>query len=166
MFHHISIAANEPFRVAKVLAELTGGQFYEFPITPGAYMVIVKDDYSSGIEVLPQNTAWLPGEEEAEPRPVEALPRFYPIHAALSVPVSRETIEAVGTREGWLVRQCDGPLGRSLDHRGPFQVIEVWVENSFMLELLTQDMTAAYLNFMQPESYSAFLAEVAATAAV
>jgi hypothetical protein len=78
--------------------------------------------------VLPQNTAWLPGEEEAEPRPVEALPRFYPIHAALSVPVSRETIEAVGTREGWLVRQCD---------RGPFQVIEVWVENSFMLELLT-----------------------------
>jgi hypothetical protein len=33
MFHHISIAANEPFRVAKVLAELTGGQFYEFPIT-------------------------------------------------------------------------------------------------------------------------------------
>lgn len=157
MFHHISIAATEPFRVAKVLAELTDGRFYEFPITPGAYMVIINDDYGSGIEVLPQNTAWIPGEVEAEPRSVENLPRFYPIHAALSVPVSRDPIEAAGMREGWLVRCCD---------RGLFQVIELWIENSFMLELLPADMTEAYLNFMQPAAYSAFLAEIATTAAV
>jgi hypothetical protein len=153
MFHHISIAAENPFRVSKVIAELTGGQFFEFPVAPGAYMVTFKDRYGSGIEVLPNNTVWMAGETEAEVQPKE-LPRFSATHAALSVSVSRETIEAIGAREGWLVRWCD---------RGRFQVIELWIENQFMLELLTADMTADYIQFMQPESYSAFLAEVAAT---
>jgi len=153
MFHHISIGAENPFRVAKVIAELTGGKFFEFPVAPGAYMVTFQDQYGSGIEVMPQDTIWFPGEVEAEAKPGEPLPRLGSVHAALSVSVSRETIEAIGNREGWLVRWCD---------RGPFQVIELWIENHFMLELLTADMTANYIHFMQPEVYSAFLAEVAA----
>lgn len=154
MFHHISIGVENPFRVAKVMAELTGGKFFEFPVAPGAYMVTFQDQYGSGIEVMPQNTVWLPGEVEAEAKPGEPLSRLGSVHAALSVSVSRETIEAVGNREGWLVRWCD---------RGPFQVIEFWIENRFMLELLTSDMTADYIHFMQPEVYANFLAEVAAT---
>jgi hypothetical protein len=152
MFHHISIAAKEPLRVARVLAELTGGQFFEFPVSPGAYMVTFDDGQGSGIEVLPQDTVWMAGEVEAEARPA-TLPRFSATHAALSVAVSRDMIEAIGQREGWLVRWCD---------RGPFRVIELWLENSFMLELLTSDMTADYIHFMKPEVYSHFLAAVAA----
>jgi len=153
MFHHISIAAENPFRVAKVMAELTGGKFFEFPVAPGAYMVTLDDPYGSGLEILPQDTVWVAGEIEAEARPGEAVSRLGSVHAALSVSVSRETIEAIGDREGWLVRWCD---------RGPFQVIELWIENRFMLELLTADMTAHYIHFMKPETYSAFLSEVAA----
>lgn len=154
MLHHISIAAENPFRVSKVLAELTGGQFFEFPISPGAYMVIFDDAYGSGIEVLAKDTIWFAGEVEAQTKPADSPMRFSSTHAALSVSISRETIETIGIREGWLVRFCD---------RGLFQVIELWLENSFMLELLTPEMMANYLNFMKPEVYSNFLAEVAAT---
>jgi hypothetical protein len=79
---------------------------------------------------------------------VAELPQYAPVHAALSVPVSRETVEALGRREGWLVRYCD---------RGPFQVIELWMENTLLFELIPQEMTANYLTFMQPAAYAAFL---------
>ncbi|MGC1310170.1 MAG: hypothetical protein WA885_23320 [Phormidesmis sp.] len=146
MFHHISIAAENPFRVAKVMAELAGGQFFEFPVTPGAYMVTFQDEYGSGIEVLPKDTAWTPGAVEAEAQARE-LSRFSATHAALSVAISQEAIEAIGAREGWLVRWCD---------RGPFRVMELWIENNFLLELLTGDMTADYINAMKPEAYASF----------
>ena len=152
MFHHISIGAENPQNVAQVLAELTGGRFFEFPVSPGAYMVTFDDGQGSGIEVLPQNTVWMAGEVEAEARPAD-LQRFSATHAALSVHTSFETIEAIGQREGWLVRLCD---------RGPFRVVELWIENHFMLELLTSAMTADYIHFMKPEVYANFLAEVTA----
>lgn len=155
MFHHISIAAKNPQKVAQVLAEITGGQFFEFPVSPGAYMVTFDDGQGSGIEVLPQGTVWMAGAVEAEARPAE-LPRFSATHAALSVSISRDVIEEIGRREGWLVRLCD---------RGPFRVIELWIENHFMLELLTSDMTADYIHFMKPEVYSNFLADMAAASA-
>jgi len=99
MLHHISIATDNPFRVSKVLCELTGGQFFEFPISPGAYMVIFGDDYGSGIEVLPKDTIWFAGEVEAQTKPADLLMRLSSTHAALSVSVSRETIEAIGLRD-------------------------------------------------------------------
>jgi hypothetical protein len=152
MLHHISIAVANPFRVAKVLSELVSGQFFEFPIYPGAYIVVMGDPYGSALEILPQKTAWMPNEVDAEVRPMEALPSFSDTHVALSVTTSRETIEAIGNQEGWLVRWCD---------RGPFQLMELWVENRFMIELLTPEMTPAYLNFMQPDAYAAFLTKMA-----
>lgn len=148
MLHHVSIAVEQPSRVAKVLAELLNGQFFEFPVYAGAYVAIAGDIHGTAIEVLPKNSIWVPGLIEAEIKPAENMPQFASVHAALSVPVSRETIEDVGLREGWLVRYCD---------RGPFQVIELWVENSVMIELITRDITANYLAFMQPDAYAAFL---------
>ncbi len=155
MFHYISMAAENPFRVAKVMAELTRGQFFEYPVTPGAYRVTFQDEYGSGIEVLPKDTVWTPGVTEAETQATE-LSRFSATRAALSVTISQEAIEAIGAREGWLVRRCDGPRGRFLDHRGRFQVMELWIENNFMLELLTHDMRADYINFMKPDAYASF----------
>ncbi len=152
MLHHISIAVENPFRVAKVLGELTGGQFFEFPVTPGAYMVILNDAYGSALEILPKASVWMTGEAGAEIHTAELIPRFGAVHAALSVPVSRTTIETIAAREGWHVQWGD---------RGPFQVIELWIENCFMLELLTSEMTKAYLEFMKPSNYAAFLGEIA-----
>ena len=74
----------------------------------------------------------MPGAVEAETQASE-LSRFSATRAALSVAMSQEAIKAIGAREGWLVRWCD---------RGPFQVMELWIESNFLLELLTHDTIA------------------------
>ncbi len=151
MIHHISIPASDPYRVARVLAELTHGHCFEFPITPGAFMVNFGDDHGSALEIIPADRVWLPGADEVEVGSAEPAGACSGFHVALSVPVSRERIEEVGVREGWLVRACD---------RGPFQLVELWVENRFMVELLTASMTPAYLDFMKPEACASWLEEV------
>ncbi len=42
MLRHIIFAAN-PSRVAKVLAELMNGQFFEFPLFHNAYIAIAEN---------------------------------------------------------------------------------------------------------------------------
>ena len=151
MIHHCSLPALDPYRVARVLAELTGGRCFEFPIAPGAWMVIFGDRHGSALEILPATSLWRPGEHEVEVGAAEGPQGCSAFHLFLSVPVSRERIEEVGLQEGWLVRSCD---------RGPFQLIELWVENRFMVELVTAEQLPPYLAFMEPDSYGAWLHQV------
>lgn len=147
MFHHISIAVNHPLQVANVLAEVLQGSCFPFPPHPGSYMVIVDDGYGTGIELYPADTQLIPEPEQVGFASGQAQ-IFTSVHAALSVSVSQEQITRIADREGWLVRLCD---------RGPFKVFEFWVENKFMLELLTPEMAKDYLQFAQTDSYKAFL---------
>ncbi|HIK16495.1 MAG TPA: hypothetical protein IGS53_14600 [Leptolyngbyaceae cyanobacterium M33_DOE_097] len=154
MLHHLSVSAANPRHVAQVFAELMQGQSFEFPVVSGAYIAVAGDAFGTAIEVLPHKAVWVPGDLEAEGRIVETRPQFAAVHAALSVPVSRETVEEIGKREGWLVRYCD---------RGPFQLMELWLENTLMVELLTQEMIPNYLEFLQPHVYEAFLKDAMAS---
>jgi hypothetical protein len=64
--------------------------------------------------------------------------------AAISVTKTQEEIEEIGKREGWRVVRCN--------RESFFDVIEFWLENQVMLELLTPEMTAQYLTATQPEN--------------
>jgi len=154
MLHHLSVSAANPRHVAQVIAELMQGQSFEFPVVLGAYIAIAGDAFGTAIEVLPHSLVWMPGAIEAEAETVATMPKFAAVHAAVSVPVSRATVEAIGQREGWLVRYCD---------RGPFQLMELWVENTLMIELLTQEMVPNYLECLQPQVYAAFLKQAMAS---
>ncbi|GAB4377328.1 MAG: hypothetical protein Kow00121_26420 [Elainellaceae cyanobacterium] len=153
MIHHISIAAQHPLHVAEVLAEIWRGQAAPFPPHPGSFMVMALDEFGTLIEVYPAGTELTPGANEAEfshnatPSPYQAT------HAAVSVPASREEIEQIGAREGWTVRYCS--------REGFFDVIEFWIENTLMIELLTPQMAAKYIAFMQPEHLAQVLADLA-----
>ena len=53
MLHHISIPVCDPYRVARVPAKASNGQFFEFPVTPGTYRVNFGDDHGSALEIIP-----------------------------------------------------------------------------------------------------------------
>lgn len=143
MIHHVSIPARNPEHVARVLAELLGGYAGPFigPI-PGAWVVYQEDDVGSGIEVYDERTSLLPGDGDemcaihfGEPARAAAF------HALISVKADRDRIERIGAREGWRTRHFwRGPKGVRL-----FELYELWVENRVMLELVTEDMLAAYV---------------------
>jgi len=63
-------------------------------------------------------------------------PGYVPTHFALSVQRSQEEIAVIGKREGWLCRRND---------RAQFPVIELWIENVVLCELLPPDFAREYL---------------------
>lgn len=157
MLHHISLAAKDPLHVAQVLAEVWHGRCFEFSPHPGSYFVCPFDDHGSAIEIYPLGTEIVPGLNNESlsfaqsPRSVE----FTAVHAAVSVPTSLEKIQQIGAREGWRTVVCD---------RGPFHVIEFWVENWLMLELLPPAFASEYLNFARSQVVEQVFVEVAPVA--
>lgn len=152
MIHHISIAAKDPRRVARVIAELWQSEALPFPPVPGGYIVIADDAHGTAIEVSPLGTELVPGardEEEAQPRMNAGASAFTATHAALSVPVSAERVKEIAAREGWRA----GTFWRG----GIFQVIEFWVEGRLLLELLSPDMVQLYLDSLTTSNYIKFL---------
>ncbi|WP_250123995.1 hypothetical protein [Chroococcidiopsis sp. CCMEE 29] len=149
MLHHISVAVDNPLHVAKVLSEVWNGKFFPFPPHPGSYIVLAGDQHGTAIELYPAATELIPGESEVEFSQTSFPRHFTGIHAAISVPISQKKIEEIGGREGWIVLLCN---------RGPFQVVEFWVENKLMLEFLPPALTPQYLTFMQPQNFEQLFA--------
>jgi hypothetical protein len=149
MIHHISIAVDNPLHVAEILSQVWKGKLFPFPPHPGSYMVLAQDEYGTAIELYPMGTNLIPGELAGEFAKSNQVSQFVPFHAAISIPASLEEMQEIGMREGWLVKKCD---------RGPFHVVEFWIENKLMLEFLTPEFAREYLEFAQPQNYEAFFA--------
>ena len=154
MIHHISIPARDPKHVAGVLAELMNGRAYPFPgPIPGSHMAVAGDQHGTLIEVYPEGMTLEP-EGIAQHRPEQRLQRG-PCHVLLSTPLSREQVEEIGRREKWTTLFC----GRGPDHQKPlFHLIEVWVEDHFLLEIVPQSMIGAYENLVQFEALDKMMA--------
>jgi hypothetical protein len=149
MIHHISISARDPRHVAEVLAELWQGYAMPFPPFPGSYITLPGDAYGTAIEVAPLGTELRPGDEghEVQPAHNDGASPYTATHAALSVPVSEDRIKDVAARAGWRAETFS---------RGPFSVVEVWVENRLLIELLPPSMQGEYLAALTPENFAAF----------
>jgi hypothetical protein len=155
MIHHISIPARDPVAVARVLAELIGGRAYRFPgPLPGATMALSEDSHRTMIEIYPESAVLVPGEgdEQVTFARSEAKPSHLAFHALLSVPHDRSTVERIGQAAGWRTRF----FGRAAPGRPPvFHVVEFWVENRVMLEIVPADMIGVYDSHMQVERMNA-----------
>lgn len=149
MIHHISVAARDPRHVAEVLAEIWGGHSFPFPPVPGGFIAIPGDTLGTAIEVTPLGDELVPGGDgvEAQARRNENASDYTATHAALSVPMSEDRIKEIAAREGW--------RAETFSRGGVFRVVEFWVENRLLLELLTPAMQGEYLDSMTPEKYAA-----------
>jgi catechol 2,3-dioxygenase-like lactoylglutathione lyase family enzyme len=158
MIHHLSIAARDPEHAAAVLAELMGGVAVPFPPNPGSFFALQLDEHGSGVEVHPAGLELRPngsagGSFARQPQPGRG---YSPTHFALSVAAAADTVEAVARREGWQCFRCD---------RGPFHVIEVWVENETMVEILPPEFAREYLAFTRPDKVRQAMAAAGSSAA-
>ncbi|MBV9826002.1 MAG: hypothetical protein JO001_10025 [Alphaproteobacteria bacterium] len=148
MIHHVSIPAREPERVAQVLAELMGGKCFPFGPLEGAYMAASGDEHGTMIEVYPdQSTLDIPrNDDQVVFGKNAAPPQTWPFHVLLSVPREPAEIEAIGAREGWRAKT----FGRGMQGQKPFfHVIEFWVENRLMLEIVSPAMAQEYEDFLK-----------------
>ena len=158
MINHISIAVNEPERVAKVLAEIWDGMVFPFPPAPNSFFVLANDGRGTAVEVTPAGTVLVPGEglpdeydieaptEEFESKFVQSefKPTYVATHLNINTKKSIGEIREIAKREGWRVLVCNRG-------EGLFQLVEVWIENTFMLEVMTPEQTARYVEITSPE---------------
>jgi hypothetical protein len=151
MIHHISIPAKDPQHVARVIAELWQTEALPFPPVPGGFIVIADDEHGTAIEVTPLGTELVPGDDDAgaQSRVNATASPFTATHAALSVPLSAERVKEIAAREGWRTG--------TFERGGVFQVVEFWVEDHLLLELLPPEMTQRYLDFLTTRNYAELL---------
>lgn len=144
MIHHLSIAVKNPENVATVLAEIIGGAAVAFPPNPGSYWALQLDPNGTGIEIYPAGTTLHPDGAQGVafvPGP-DSEPGYGGFHFAISVDTENSTVAAIAAREGWSCFECV---------RGGFHVLEIWVENRILIEVLPPDFAAEYLAVTKPE---------------
>jgi hypothetical protein len=152
MIFHFSIGADDPKRTATMFAELWRGEAFYFPMVgKGSWVAHAGDDRRSTIEVYPRDLAFYPNEEGEGHQRNEPVSRHVPFHAAVATPLSIEEVEEIGRRYGCHTILCN---------RGPFRVIEFWVDNALMIEMLTPEMQTEYQRSVTPDGFRAMLANV------
>jgi hypothetical protein len=138
MIHHLSIPARDPRHVAEVLVGLFDGELSTFGPYRDSWIAWAGDGHGTAVEVYPLGTEMVPAAtaSQAQFRHDPHASPYVATHAAISVARSEAEILALAAELGWRALRLS---------RGPFEVVEFWIENAVMLELLTPAMTADYL---------------------
>lgn len=141
MIHHLSVSAIDPQGVAEFFADIMGGVVVDFPPNPGSYMVFKADGMGTAIEIYPAGSVMVPNGEPGAvfERQADGGARRSPTHFALSVSMDRRDVLDRAAAKGWDAFVCD--------RGGHFHVIEVWIENAWLVEVLPLDFAAEYLGF-------------------
>jgi hypothetical protein len=142
MIFHASIPADDPAQ----LADLLGGQDLPFPPWPDSRVVFSGLDETSSVEVMPRNRPYTPAPGGTVPG-MKAADGQTAWHLLVGSTRSAENIVSVAEAAGWRAEPCN--------RGGMFDVIEVWVENTVMLEVVTEDMIAAYKRAYTPANWRA-----------
>jgi hypothetical protein len=166
MIHHISLAVHNPLHAAEVLAEIWHGKAVPFSPHPGSYIVVTLDACGTAIEFLPKNTVLTPGLDDQPIQFSNLITDFNTdfkanaigytaTHANIAVPSSEAEIYSIAQREGWRSLRCK--------REDFFELIELWIENEVLIELLPPNLIDGYLKMMQPENLKAILDEMIAS---
>jgi len=152
MIAHFSMPAAEPRKTAEFFARVIDGVAMPFPVVEGAWIAIARDGSGSAVEVVPETTA-IERDGRYEPGLRDAPTEVTAIHFALTTQLSRGEVLALGVTHGWQTAHCS---------RGPFDLVEIWIDNRQMVEVLPPECTARYLAFAKPDVAAAAFAALAA----
>jgi hypothetical protein len=136
MIFHASITAADPARAARAIAAIWDGRALPVPfIAEGTWVAMAGDADGTLIEVLPRGTEFhpLPG-EHVDIRSGDGTGASG-FHLLVHTPHSVERVIEIACEHGF-----DAHLAR----HGGLDVIEVWVDGLFLLEVIAPEMQAAY----------------------
>lgn len=134
---HASIPADDPAHVAEVLAEIMGGEALPFPPAGPNGRMAWSGDGRVSLEIVPRGHVIHAGPEEGEWRPLIEPQRLSEVHLAIAVDRPAAEVVAIAEKAGWPARPCSRGDGL-------FELVEVWVEGAFMLEMFDPAQAAHY----------------------
>ena len=147
MLYHASIPADDPERVARVIAELWGGEALPFPPFAGAYIAMARDERRTVVDVYPRGREHVPAPGEYAVRTNPTPSAHSEVHLAIGTVLSAEDVIAIAQRQGWLAQRSS--------RGGLFDVVELWIENKFLLEVLPEAEQQRYVENLTAEKFRA-----------
>jgi hypothetical protein len=139
MLFHISFCVRNPPRVAAALAQILGAIVVKSPsppFNPGALFVCCGDDRGTMISLEPWGVEYEPGPDHMTAMPNgRTTPERNAFHGLFMAAVPKERILEIAAQEGW-------PAGQIPN--GPFDVINVWLEGTQLIEFTTPELYPAY----------------------
>jgi len=152
MLFHVSIDADDPRHVAEVIAELWGGVALPFPpVIPGSWMAMAGDERRTTVEVYPRGTELVEAEGDADAFGMIGFNGARSsTHLAIASNLGVEEVLALARREGWPIKYRK--------RGGVFGVLEMWIEGTRMIEVLTPEMQAEYQAGLTVENWQRMLA--------
>lgn len=142
---HLSISADDPEEVATFLAHVMSGVAMPFPPFPDCWIAFAEQDDGTAIEVYPTTHVLEAGAEQisCEIKARDTSTTF--VHVALGATLNRSEIISLAADKDWIARVCN---------RGPFECVEVWLENRLLVELLDAGMQRDYREGMTAENWA------------
>lgn len=152
MLFHMSIAAHDPRHVATVIAEFWGGEALPFPpVSDNGWIALAGDQRGSAVEVYPLDVALREAEGDADAIGEKGHSAVYTAsHAAIATALAQDQVMAIAAREGWPAKYRK--------RGGMFGVIELWIENRQMIEVLTPEMQNEYCSTVTIQNWRQQLA--------
>ncbi len=152
MLFHASFAVRDPEHAARIIAELWRGEALPFPpVIDGSWIAMAGDARNTAIEFYPAGTVLVPGDGDTDVVGIrsDTAPPLSATHVAIATDLDPDAVAAIAAREGWLAKYRK--------RGGRFGVIEFWVENAIMIEVLTPAMQREYLTSVSIEQWRAML---------
>jgi len=164
MIAHFSIPSRTPKETAMFFASVIDGLVYDFgPVVPGAAIAVAKDGSGVAVEVYPIDVAHHPGKGEVDPSVKAEGPSTLPwedqihpdhvqsrpsgFHIAMATKLAESKVIELAKANGWRTLACE--------RAGVFGVVEVWIDNNLLVEVLVPAQAARYQSFMNVEGVAA-----------
>lgn len=143
MIFHVSIEADDPRRVAGVIAEIWEGVAMPLDrLVDGSWIAFWGKNPLSAIEVFPQGTN-IRRSDDSQHWFSERVQGNRPTatHVALGTALGEARVKEIAAREKW--------KSKYVTRGDRFGVIEMWVNEDLVIEWLTPDMQKRYEDSMK-----------------
>lgn len=146
MIYHAAIPANNPKSAAETLARIMGGEAMPFPVVPDAWVAWSGDGVTE-VEIVRRGHAFARAEEGKEPRLVAADEGLSASgwHVAIGTEVAADEVVRIAREAGWPAQICD--------RAGFFEIVEVWIDDCSLVEVLDPSMQQRYRNAFSRETW-------------
>ena len=152
MIAHASIPADDTRKTAAVLADLMQGEALPFPPAGPNGWKVWSGDGDIDLEVVPRGATIRREETQANWRASEIASRLTEVHLAVCVNRPESEIIAIAEKAGWPARHCV--------RGGIFSLVEVWVDDCFLIELLDPAQARQYKERVTATTWKKKLAEM------
>ncbi len=152
MIAHVSMPADDCAQVAQVLAQMLDGAALRFPPGGPEAWNIWSHTQDFQIVVTPRGQLITPGPEQQAWgwRDPASSDRACESHFAMAAPRAASEILALAHAAGWQARICS--------RGGMFDVVELWVEGAYLVEVLDPAQLADYQRSMTTENWKRVMA--------